>query len=75
MAVFVSKNELLDRLLGCYRDPSTNGLSPRARGNPTSLPTERCLAGSIPACAGEPPLIAMDNGPKSKRSAWTGGRI
>ena len=30
------------------------GLSPRVRGNPCGLSRFQCLAGSIPACAGEP---------------------
>ena len=30
------------------------GLSPRVRGNPTAIIGIRNMAGSIPACAGEP---------------------
>ena len=37
------------------RDTSYAGLSPRVRGNPTPAATSRPMAGSIPACAGEPP--------------------
>ena len=34
--------------------PITTGLSPRVRGNPSMLTSLLSLAGSIPACAGEP---------------------
>ena len=36
------------------------GLSPRVRGNPAPLPVLRIGVRSIPACAGEPPIIAGD---------------
>ena len=37
----------MSRLYSC-------GLSPRVRGNPSSIASSRTLPGSIPACAGEP---------------------
>ena len=36
---------------------ASTGLSPRVRGNPDRLASHLRVAGSIPACAGEPPLI------------------
>ena len=39
------------------------GLSPRVRGNP-GMPPPACQSGrSIPACAGEPPCVALSRGP------------
>ena len=35
---------------------NTTGLSPRVRGNPKTMKSAQDAAGSIPACAGEPPL-------------------
>ena len=47
------------RVCGGTRRPAPpavplRGLSPRVRGNPTSVGVGNCTAGSIPACAGEP---------------------
>ena len=36
------------------------GLSPRVRGNQTRFGGDQCLEGSIPAGAGEPPVLRMD---------------
>ena len=36
------------------------GLSPRARGNPSWPPSRRVLRRSIPACTGEPPVRGFD---------------
>ena len=36
------------------RDYTTEGLSPRVRGNPAPTAPRRCSSWSIPACAGEP---------------------
>ena len=38
-----------------YWAPDLTGLSPRVRGNHVSAKTRNAAAGSIPACAGEPP--------------------
>ena len=37
--------------------PSSPGLSPRVRGNPRAYRYTAAAAGSIPACAGEPPKV------------------
>ncbi len=37
--------------------PSSEGLSPRVRGNPTAMPSAAQLPRSIPACAGEPAAV------------------
>ena len=39
-----------------YRRPGVQGLSPRVRGNRGKQKIAQYLCGSIPACAGEPPL-------------------
>ena len=39
------------------------GLSPRVRGNPAIRPADHAGAGSIPACAGEPPGTGSDSDP------------
>ena len=44
----------------CRRTPAT-GLSPRVRGNLSRPSFQGALPRSIPACAGEPPLWALDN--------------
>ena len=38
--------------------PADTGLSPRVRGNPMTMVPQMQMAGSIPACAGEPQLVA-----------------
>ena len=46
-------------------DTAEWGLSPRVRGSPFDEPAKLYLAGSIPACAGEPPPTAAQ--PRSRR--------
>ena len=44
-----------------YKAGRLRGLSPRVRGNPRSHPIPAKMAGSIPACAGEPESMALCN--------------
>ena len=38
-----------------------SGLSPRVRGNPKRIRSGKDLLGSIPACAGEPLMVAVSS--------------
>ncbi len=52
-------------ILSCCPEQFGHGLSPRVRGNPVVLSSSLAVAGSIPASAGEPPLLlAEDARPK-----------
>ena len=46
-----------------YTLSHTPGLSPRVRGNPPGMARRALAPGSIPACAGEPPLTDETGAP------------
>ena len=56
-----------------YPAPLPLGLSPRVRGNPTSMTALCSASGSIPACAGEPYMVRRCDGPDAVYPRVCGG--
>jgi len=53
--------------------PAHQGLSPLARGNPSTKYPAPAAWGSIPACAGEPPRLAHGDGLRGVYPRLRGG--
>ena len=51
------------------------GLSPRVRGNPRLLGSQGSVEGSIPACAGEPPILPRSSGQPGVYPRVCGGTL